>query len=797
MVADAHSPVPSALIGAPLRTVEAGRFLTGRGQYVDDLVLPGMLHAAFVRSPHAHARLGTIDIAAARARPGVAAVLTGAEARERASRLHTPLNVPHYRDVGAHALAWDKVRFAGEPVAVVAAESRYLAEDACEAIVVHYEPLPAVVDPAAALAPGAPLLYEELGENVLVRASFQGGDPEAMFARAEVVLRETFYSQRQSGNPLEPRGLVARWAPESGELTVWASTQVPHLMRSALAEFLRLPEHRVRVIAPDVGGGFGSKMLVYPEDVAVCLLAMQLGRPVKWIEDRREHLLAACHAREQVHEVELAATRDGRILAIRDRALCNVGAYSTWPTTGALEAMQVGKLLPGPYRLRHFAWETVAVLTNKAPVGPYRAVTRPVGNFIIESLIERLAREIGQDPAVVRRQNLVQPDEFPYQAITNLTYDSGSFVEAYDRALALIDYEGVRREQAAAKAAGRLLGIGTACYTELSAQGSASFRTRGVVNLSGWDAATIRVEPSGHVTLRVGVSSHGQSHETSLAQIAAEELGVAVTDVTVLHGDTAVCPYGMGAFASRSAVAGGGATLLAARALREKLLQIAAHLLEAPVDDLELAGGRVAMRGSPERALTLREIAQVAYYTVFRLPPGIEPGLEVTRAYDPPLGTFSNGAQAAVVEVDPETGAVRILRWVIVEDCGRAINPRVVAGQVHGGATQGLAGALYEEVRYDDGGQLLTASYLDYLIPTATEVPAFELDMLHTPSPITLGGFKGMGEGGTISPPAVVANAIRDALHPLPVRLNRLPLTPERVLEAITRAEEAAAPRPS
>jgi carbon-monoxide dehydrogenase large subunit len=790
----------SRYIGAPVRAVEATRYLTGRGQYVDDLVLPGMLYAAFLRSPHAHAGLGPIEVAAARAAPGVAAVLTGAEARARASRLRTPLNVPGYRDCGAYCLAVDKVRYVGEPVAVVAAESRYLAEDAVERIEVSYAPLPAVVDAEAAIAPNAPLLYPELGENVLVRATFRGGDPDAAFARADLVLRETFSTQRQSANPLEPRGLIAYYDRQADRLTVWASTQAPHLLRTALAEFLGLPEHRLRVIAPDVGGGFGTKMLVYPEDVAVCLLSLELGRPVKWIEDRREHLLAASQAREQLHQIEVAASRDGVLLAVRDRILSDVGAYSTWPTTGAMEAMQVGKLLPGPYRLRHYSWEAWAVLTNKAPLGPYRAVTRPVGNFVLESMLEQLAREIGQDPAVVRRKNLVQPAEFPYEAVTHLTYDSGSFVESLDRALALVDYEGVRRQQAAWRAQGRYIGVGTACYTELSAQGSASFRARGVENLSGWEAATIRVDPSGKVTLLVGVSSHGQSHETTLAQVAADVLGVELADVTVLHGDTAVSPYGMGTFASRSAVAGGGATLLAAQALREKILTIAAHLLEAPVEDLTLQQGRISVRGAPDRALTLRDIARVAYYTIFRLPPGVSPGLEETRYYDPPLGTFSNGAQAAVVEVDPETGQVRVLRFVIVEDCGVAINPRVVIGQVHGGAAQGVAAALYEEVRYDANGQPLTGSFMDYLIPTAVETPAFEVAMLETPSPITVGGFKGMGEGGTISPPAAIANAVRDALAPLPVRLVALPLTPERVLAAIEAARAAqpgaASPRP-
>jgi aerobic carbon-monoxide dehydrogenase large subunit len=793
MVAHAPHPNGNGYVGQPVRAVEAERYITGRAQYVDDILLPDMLHAAFLRSPHAHATLRAVDASLAQARPDVAAVLTGAEAAARTTRLNTPLNVPGYRDCGAWCLAVDKVRFVGEPIAIVAADSRYAAEDAAEAIVVEYDVLPAVTDPEGALLPDAPLLYPELGENALVHAAFEGGDPDGQFARADFVIRETFYTQRQNANPLETRGLVASYDKRADQLTVWASTQGPHLMRTALAEFLRFPENRIRVIAPDVGGGFGTKMLVYPEDVAVCLLALQVGRPVKWVEDRREHLLAACNAREQVHQVEAAASRDGMLLAIRDRLLSDAGAYSTWPTTGAMEAMQAGKLLPGPYRLRHYRWESVGVLTNKAPIGPYRAVSRPSGNFVIESLLERIAKEIGADPAVVRRKNLVQPEDFPYDAITNLTYDSGSFVEAFDRALEIIDYQGLRRQQVAWRAQGRKVGIGTACYTELSAQGSASFRSRGVANLSGWDSATVRVEPTGSVTLSVGVSSHGQSHETSLAQVAADELGVDLEAVTVLHGDTGAQPYGMGTWASRSAVAGGGATMIACRALKEKILAIAAHLLEAPATDLEVRHGEIAVRGTPERRLSFEQVARVAYYQIHRLPEDVDPALEVTRRYDPPLGTFSNGAQAALVEVDPETGEIKVLRYVIVEDCGRPINPRVVAAQVHGGAAQGLAGALYEEVRYDENGQLLSGSFMDYLMPTAGEVPAFELDTLHTPSPITMGGFKGMGEGGAISPPAVMANAVRDALAPLPMRIVRMPLTPERVLDAIAEAERAPA----
>jgi carbon-monoxide dehydrogenase large subunit len=594
-----------------------------------------------------------------------------------------------------------------------------------------------------------------------------------------------FTTGRYTGVPMENRAALASYQPASGELTVWSSTQVPHLLRTHLADVLGFPEHRLRVIAPDVGGGFGIKAVIYPEEIAVALLSLRLKRPVRWLEDRREHLQAAAQARQQDLFVQAAASGDGRLLAVRFDLVGDVGAYSCYPFTSAIETLQTARHLPGPYRLRNYEQRTRAVVTNKSMVGPCRAVSRPVGNLVMETIMDLIAEHSGLDPAEVRRQNLVQPDDLPYTSVTHQTYDSGSYVEALDRAMETIDYRALREEQRAARADGRLLGIGLASYVEQTAQGSPSFGARGMDNLAGYDSASLRVDPSGKVIVAVGVSDHGQAHHTTLAQVAAQELGVPLEDVTVVHGDTAATPYGMGTFTSRSAVCGGGAIVAAAAKLRSKLLKIGAHLLEAAADDVELAGGSVVVKGAPERLVPLAEIARVAYQNVTRLPPETEPELYETGHYDAGGGTYSNGTHAAVVEVDPATGEFQILRYCVVEDCGTMINPMVVDGQVHGGVAQGIGGAVYEEIVYDAEGQLLSGSFLDYLVPSAVEVPPIQIEHLCTPSPFTPLGIKGMGEGGTVCPGSVLASAISDALRPYGVRITSLPITPARVLAAI------------
>jgi carbon-monoxide dehydrogenase large subunit len=768
-----------------VKRVDDARLLRGLGQYVADLHLPGQLEVAFLRSPHAHARLGRIDLERVRALPTVAVVLTGSDAESATRPLRSKLGIPGFKICETPCLAVGKVRFQGQAVVAVAAADRYAAEDALEAVEVEYEPLPAVTDARAGLEPGAPLLHEAWGDNVHVESSFSAGDVDAAMAHADIRISRHFETGRYTGVPMETRAVLASFTPASGDLTVWSSTQVPHLLRTALADALNFPEHRLRVIAPDVGGGFGIKAVIYPEEVALALLALRLGRPVRWVEDRQEHLLAAAHARQQDLLVDAAADAQGRLLAVRFDLAGDIGAYSVYPFTSAIETLQTGRHMPGPYRLDNYAHHTRAVVTNKSPVGPCRAVSRPVGNLVMETLMDLIAERSGLDPADVRRRNMVQAADFPYTSITRQVYDSGSCVEALDRVLAMIDYAGFRELQAKARQEGRYVGIGISSYVEQTAQGSASFAARGMDNLAGYDSAVVRMEPSGQVVVAVGVSDHGQGHHTTLGQLAAQELGVSLESVKVVHGDTALCPYGMGTFTSRSAVCGGGAVILAARKLRQKIVTIAGHLLEAAPEDVDIQDGRAVLRGVGRLSVGLAEVARVAYHDVSRLPHGTEPRLEESGHYDAGGGTYANASHAAIVEVDPETGEFRFLRYCVVEDCGTMINQAIVDGQIHGGVAQGIGGAAYEELVYGDAGELLSGSFMDYLVPTSVEIPHLEVEHLTTPSPFTPLGIKGMGEGGTVAPGAVLACAVADALSPFGVRLTELPITPTKIVAAI------------
>jgi carbon-monoxide dehydrogenase large subunit len=784
------------LVGARVRRVEDPRFLTGRAQYTDDLTRPGLLHAAFVRSPYAHARIRGVDLAPALALKGVVGGLTGAEVLAIADLIRADSTAGEWQASAMPALATERVRYAGEPVAVVVATDRYLAEDAAEQVVVDYEPLPPVVDAEAALRPDAPILHPGWKDNAFVKRHIDKGDVDGAFAAADGVVRLRTVSHRQAGVPLENRVSLAEYNWARGELTLWTATQVPHILRTSLADVLRFPEHRLRVIAPDVGGGFGIKANLFPEDVVLCLLAMRLDQPVKWLEDRREHLLASAHAREAVHEVEAAYRADGTVLGVRARLLVDIGAYSVYPWTAGIEPGMALGILPGPYRIRDYRCDSYGVATNKCPLGTYRGVARPASCFTTERLMDEVARATGLDPAEVRRRNLVRPEEFPYTSVTELLYDSGSFVESLDKLLEAADYPALRQMQAEARQQGRYLGIGLATYTEQTAHATSEFVKRGGPIVLAYDTAAVRMDPSGKVTVMASMQSHGQGMETTFAQLAADQLGVPLADVTVLHGDTTISPYGMGTFASRSAVLCGGATQLAAGQVRDKLLRLAGHLLEARPEDLELASGECRVRGVPARSMSIHDLARIAYHHVEKLPPGESIGLEARHAYDaaPGGGTFTNSAQLALVELSPETGAVRLLRYVIVEDCGRMINPLVVEGQIHGGIAQGIGTALFEESIYDEQGQLLNTSFLDYLLPGAMDVPTMDIHHLETPSPFTIGGFKGMGEGGAIAPGAVIANAVSDALQPFGrIAANELPLTPERVLRLIEAARADSA----
>jgi carbon-monoxide dehydrogenase large subunit len=780
-----------AHVGRATRRADDPRILTGRGRYVDDLAPARLVHVAVVRSVHAHARLAAVDVTAARRAPGVVAVLGGQEARALCRPCRGVLR--HYAGMKTGAilpLAVDRVRYVGEPVVAVAAETRAAAEDAATRVDVRYEPLPAVLTAEAAVAPGAPLIHPELGDNLIYETRLAAGDAPAALRASARTWRRRFTTGRHTGVPLEPRGLVAEFEPATRSLTVWISTQVPHMMQAVLAEAFGLAEHRVRVIAPDVGGSFGIKIHVYQDDLAAIALAVVLARPVKWVPTRRESFLSDIHAREQAVEVEVGAAADGTLTGMTARITAPVGPYSAFPRSSVVEGGQVLRLLPGPYRLRDYEGVLRVVAQNKVVTSQYRAVGHPIAAAVTESLLDQIARDLGLDPAEVRRRNLLRPEELPWTSPTGNVYDSGAYHAALEHLLEAARYDELRRQQAQARAEGRHLGIGLACFLELTGPG-AQFYGVGGAPIAGQDGATLRMEPSGAVTALVGVTNQGQGTPTALAQIVADELAVPVDAITVLSGDTAVTPYGGGTWASRGMPIGGSATLLAARALAAKLRAVAGVLLEAHADDIELVDARAAVRGAPDRALAYAEIAQTVHFRSSALK-GLEPSLEATVHYtNPQPWTFTSGAHLAVVEVDVETGRVRVLRYVAVDDCGRIVNPALVEGQIAGGVAQGLGGALLEHCVYDDTGQLVTATLMDYAVPTATDVPALELHHLETPAPSIAGGFKGAGEAGTTGAPAAILNAVNDALAPFGALISDQPITAERVLRALGRLARA------
>jgi carbon-monoxide dehydrogenase large subunit len=771
-----------------VRRLEDRRYLIGRASYIGDLVLPGMLHAAFVRSPHAHAHIRDIAVAAARRAPGVVEVWTGAEVNAVTSPLRLAPPIEGLLPTEMATLPSGKVRFVGDPVACVVATDPYLAEDATELVEVAYEPLPAVMTMETALREGAQLVDESLTTNQVCRQRFEYGDLAGAFRQADEIVAARFSQGRQTHTPLEPRGCVADWHPGDLSITLWTGNQVPHPLRTALAARLGIPENRARVISPDVGGGFGQKIPLFREELTACALSRALGRPIKWIEDRRENLLASTHAREDSVTVRVAVQRDGTILGVEAQILADFGAYCFYPAN--YMARVIGMMIPGPYRFQNYAYELVSVLTNKCPAAPYRAPMN-VCAWVTEGMIEVVARQLGLDAVEVRRRNVVRASDQPFISASGQCYEAITPLETTERALALVRYERFREEQRRAGEQGRLVGLGLCTYIEPTAYGSAFYRAAGIAG-SGHDVALVRIEPSGAVNVQLGIPSQGQGHPTTVAQVVADELGLQPADVKVASGDTAAAPYGMGTRGTRGAIVSAGSSLAAARALREKITKIAAHLLEVAQDDLELRDGRIQVRGAMGQGLTLREVAQKAYLAPMELPAGIEPGLEAYRAYDPPPLTFSNASHVCLVEIEPETGQLRILRYLIVEDCGTVVNPLIVSGQVHGGTTQGLAGALFELVVYSADGQNLTSTLMDYLVPTAMDVPSFEVHHQATPSPNTPLGIKGTSEGGTMGGSAAVCNAAADALAPLGLTVDRQPLSPE-YLRALLRSAESPA----
>jgi aerobic carbon-monoxide dehydrogenase large subunit len=781
------------IVGARIKRTEDPRLLTGLGAYTDDRQVMRVLHVAFRRSDQAHARIRSIDCSAARAAPGVVAVLTAEDLSAAVRPLVATSRMPNYYPTPLLPLAQHKVRYVGEPVVGVIAQSRYHAEDALELIAIDYEPLAAVSDPEAAARSGAALLHEEAGSNVLVSREFKRGDVDAAAQSAPVRVKGRFRMHRKTALAIEPRACLAEYEAGREALTLHSATQVPGIVRDALATALDIPGHQIRVVAPDVGGGFGGKGSLYPEEIFVCAAARQLRRAVKWTSDRLEDLAASNQAFDEIVDAELALDADGRILALSADVIGDVGAYSVYPWTAGLEPVQVVSFLPGPYRIQHYRARTRAVATSKAPTGPYRGVGRPISTFVMERLMDMAAARIGMDVKDIRLKNLVAAEELPYKVASGIVWDKSGFQECLNAACAAIGYGSLRAEQKEARAAGRWVGIGVACYAELTGIGSRISVAPGMPINTGTETAIVGIDSTGAVTAAFGVAAHGQGLETTLAQIVAEHLGSRFDDIRVVQGDSSAVPGGTGTYASRSMVLAGGAGTLAAQAVREKVLNAASHLLEASVADLVAEDGRVTVVGT-DRSISFREVARAVYSELARLPAEARGELAATRTYDPVFGTTSAATHVATVEIDPETYEVRVERFVVAEDCGRLVNPLIVDGQVHGGVAQGIGAALYEEVIYDERGQVTTGSLVDYLVPSACEIPPMLVVHLESESPTTLGGFRGMGEGGTIGAPAAVANAVADALAPLGIEINELPATPERLFRLIEAARARRKP---
>jgi carbon-monoxide dehydrogenase large subunit len=773
-------------VGSRVIRKEDDRFLRGRGQFVADIRLPGMKEVAFARSPVAHARIRGITVPEEyRGAVFTAADMAGVKPISAVSGL------PGFKVSDQPALAAGKVRQVGELVAMCLAESRAKAEDIAQSVIIELEELPAVHDMLEGRKPGAPLLHEHWGDNVFLETFVEAGDWSSVVSAPITVTRE-LRTARQCMAPIEGKGVVAFWDSRLEQLTVYSATQMPHIVRTGLSDCLGLEHGKVRVIAPDIGGGFGYKGILAPEEVCVSWLALRCWHPVRWIEDRREHLVANANCREHHYLITAHADRDGRLLGLECEATVDSGAYSAYPFSACLEAAQVASILPGPYDFPAYRCRTFSVATNKCPILPFRGVARAGVCFALELVLDAIARAAGPEPHEVRLRNLVRPEQMPFDNITNKHFDSGDYPECLRRAVAAIDLPAVRARQRAGEPDGRRLGVGFAIFCEQSAHGTSVYAGWGIPMVPGHEQATARLTPDGGLELRVGAHSHGQGHETTLAQVAHEILGIDPDAVKVVHGDTAYTPYSTGTWGSRCMVMGGGAVARACQEIARRAARIGAALLQADPERVQVKDGAVV---GPSGAVTLREIARTWYLRPQDLPPDVDPGgLEATVGYKPERdsGTFSYAAHAAVVAVDPELGAVEILDYAVVEDGGTLVNPMIVDGQIMGGTAQGIGTALYEEMPFDPSGQPLASTLADYLLPGATEVPGIRVLHMATPSPYTEFGVKGIGESGAIGPPAAIACAINDALAPLGGEVWQLPMTPRRIFEAIRKARDAA-----
>ena len=767
----------SKSVGARIKRREDPSLIRGLGQYVDDVRLPELLYVAILRSPHAHARIKSIDTGAARQHPGVVSVVTGAELRDQIGTIPTTADNPTLRIPKHHVLAVDKVCYVGEGVAAVVAEDRYAARDAVDLVQVEFEPLAAVTDPEKALTPGSPVIHSDWPDNTAFRWEQKQGDVDKAFKQAHKIVQQRLIHQRLAPIAIEPRGVVARYLAAEQELTVWSATQIPHLLKTHLATMLRLPEERVRVIAPDVGGGFGSKLNVYAEEGLLAWLTMKLGRPVKWIEERRENFQATIHGRGQVGEVEAAVKKDGTMLGLKYKVVADIGAYHQL-FTPAIPPF-TGLMLSGCYKIPAIGIEVTAAFTNKMSTDAYRGAGRPEATYVIERLMDRVAQELKIDPVKLRQRNFPQAKEFPFKTATGLAYDSGNYQLALNKALKLAGYDRLRREQKRLRSRGRYLGIGLSTYVEICAMGPGF-----------WEYGKVEVEPDGKVKVYSGASPHGQGQKTSFAQIVADQLGVDMDDVSVIHGDTATVAKGMGTFGSRGTAVGGIAVYQAAGKVREKARELASHLLEVDADDLVFSDGRFGVKGVPRKALTIQQIARQAREAK-NLPKGVETDLAADSTFEPSNFTFPFGTHVCVVEVEPQTGNVEIKKYVAVDDCGKVINPLLVDGQVQGGIAQGLGQALYEGVVYDENGQLLTGSLMDYALPRAADLPRLQLARTETPTPVNPLGIKGIGEAGTIGSTPAVVSAVVDALAPFGLTHIDMPLTPQKIWSLCQRKKAA------
>jgi aerobic carbon-monoxide dehydrogenase large subunit len=775
----------SQIFGTNVKRREDPRLITGYGHFTEDTALPRMATVVFLRSPYAHAKIKGINISKAKSQPGVIAIFTGQDLKLAAIPTAWPVTGSDLKATKYYPIAVDKVRYVGDPVAVVVAQSLGEALDALDSIDVDYETLPVVIDSEKAIAPGAPLLYDDIPNNIAFHWKAGGGDIDKAFSEAEVKIEQRILNQRLQPTAIETRGASAQYDPGSGELTIWMTSQNPHVHRFLISAITGVPEHKLRIVATDVGGGFGSKLPCFGPEAVVGWLAMKLHTPVRWIEDRRENYLATNHGRDHVEYVELAAKKDGTILGLKVKTYANMGAWLSTAAPG-VPTILFALILSGPYKIPNAAYEVFGVLTNTTAVDTYRGAGRPEATFIIERLVDMLAQKIGMDPAEVRKKNFIPENEFPATNTAGLIYDSGNYIGAMDKALEAVDYQGFRAEQAKLRAEGKLMGIGFSSYVEICGLGPSAVARATGFGLGLWESTTVRVHPSGKVSVFTGSNPHGQGEETTFAQIVSQELGVKLDDVDIIHGDTDRIAFGMGTYGSRATPVGGASVALSSRKVLEKARKIAAFLIEAREEDVVMEDGRFHVKGSKEPSKGWGDVAYAAYAAGgSELPKGLEPGLENTTFYDPPNFVFPFGTHICIVEVARDTGQVKIKRYVAVDDCGKQINPMIVEGQLHGGIAQGIAQALWEEGVYDQDGNLLTSTLVDYAIPTAVEIPHFELSHTVTPSPHNPLGVKGIGEAGTIAAAPAVVNAVVDALSHFGVTHIDMPLRSDKIWEIL------------